>query len=46
VVDPSAIGRDPRGNETRASTFQGIELRCEIWSESEFFENNHYLAPD
>jgi hypothetical protein len=47
VINPSTIGGNPGWNETRAGTFQGIELGCEKRSKSEFFkfERNQRLAP-
>jgi hypothetical protein len=45
VIDAGSIGGDPGRNETRASLFEMIELRCEKWSESEIFESNQRLAP-
>ncbi len=45
VIDASPIGGNSCRNETRAATFQLIELGCEILSKSEICERNQRLAP-
>ena len=45
VIDTSPIGGNAGRNETRAVTFQLIELGCEKRSKSEIFERKQRLAP-